>query len=183
MGNRRMRRSFGAGLSLFVALAAVGCGDSLDKLNGLSAAGAIHEDAPIAAHVQIQISAPPERVWAILIDAPSWPKWGTQIDSVDASGPLAIGSRFEWKSGGMSIHSEVHLFDPEHRLSWTGTAMTAKAVHVWELEPSPGGGTTVTVKESMEGLLMKRLYSSGKLAEADSEWLAALKREAEKKPQ
>jgi uncharacterized protein YndB with AHSA1/START domain len=72
---------------------------------------------------------PPAKVWAILIDAPSWPKWQKQIESVTAAGPIKSGMTFSWRTGGTNIHSQVQLFEPERRLSWTtGTALTAKAV-------------------------------------------------------
>ena len=74
----------------------------------------------------------------------------------------------------------MQLFEPERRLSWTGTALTAKAVHVWELKPEAGNQTLVTVMESMDGPFMAKIYPSGKLAAADTEWLAALKQAAEK---
>jgi hypothetical protein len=76
----------------------------------------------------------------------------------------------------------VQLFEPERRLSWTGTALTAKAVHVWELKPEPGNQTLLTMKESMDGPWMAKIYPSEKLTEADNEWLLALKRAAEQKP-
>jgi uncharacterized protein YndB with AHSA1/START domain len=167
--------------TLVMTLAMSGCGDSLGKLNQLSASGSIHQDAPVTAHVSIQIAAPASRVWTLLTDAPSWPSWASQIDSVGSSGPLTNGKTFIWKSGGMTIHSQVHLFDPERRLSWTGTAMSAKAVHVWELTPEPNGATKVTVDESMDGFMMSALYSSEKLVESDKGWLLALKQAAEKK--
>jgi len=155
---------------------------SSPRLNALSASGVIEQDAPVKAHVQTRIAARPGRVWALLVDAASWPSWYPDIESVEAPTPLAMGSRFTWKSGSTSIHSEVHLFEPEHRLSWTGTAFPARAVHVWMLEPTPGGGTLVTVDESMEGPLLTWLYPSAKLEDADADWLAALKRAAEQKP-
>lgn len=177
-----MKRLAISGPLLLCFLALGGCMRSTARLDALSAAGAIQQDAPIKAHVQVQISAPPEKVWALLIDAASWPSWYPDIENVETPTSLAIGTRFTWKSGSTSIHSEVHLFEPQHRLSWTGTAFPARAVHVWELEPTPGGGTLVTVNESMEGPLMKWLYPSAKLAEANADWLAALKHAAEQKP-
>jgi uncharacterized protein YndB with AHSA1/START domain len=170
-----------ATLLLSCALVFAGCGDSLTQLNQLAAAGAIHETAPVTAHVQILIAAPPAKVWGLLVDAPSWPKWQTSLESVTAPGPLASGIRFTWKTGGTTIHSQVQLFDPERRLSWTGTAMTAKAVHVWELTPQGNAQTLVTVKESMDGPLMAKMFPSEKLAETDNAWLAALKLAAEAK--
>lgn len=176
----RKRKRLEAALLLLGMLTATGCGDSLGTLNRLAAAGSIHEDAPVTTHLQIQIAAPPAKIWALLIDAPSWPKWQKQIESVTAKGPLGSGTLFSWRTGGTTIHSQVQLFEPERRLSWTGTAMTAKAVHVWVLEPKSGNQTLLSVKESMDGLWIAKIYPSQKLTEADTEWLAALKREAER---
>ncbi len=121
-------------------------------------------------------------MWALLIDAPSWPKWQKQIESVAAGGPLGSGVRFSWRTGSTNIRSQVQLFEPERRLGWTGTAWTTTAVHVWELKPESGNQTLLTMKESMDGPWMAQIYSSQKLTEADTEWLAALKRAAEQRP-
>lgn len=176
-----MRKTLVAASILLVVLTS-GCGDSLATLNKLSATGSIHEEAPVTTHIQIQIAAPPAKVWALLVGAPSWPKWAKQIDSVTAGGPLESGTHFSWNSGGTNIHSQVQLFDPERRLSWTGTAFTAKAVHVWELQPQPNNQTLVIMRESMDGPLMAKLYPSQKLTESGNEWLIALKRAAEQTP-
>ena len=79
----------------------------------------------------------------------------------------------------MSLHSQVQLFEPDHRLAWTGTAWTAKAIHLWTLQATPGGHTTVSIRESMDGPLLGSLYSSDDLAAAGRAWLQALKRAAE----
>jgi uncharacterized protein YndB with AHSA1/START domain len=173
---------FGGALLLLGVLTIDGCGEPLSTLNRLAAVGSIHEDAPVTTHLQIQIAAPPARVWAILIDAPSWPKWQKPIENVAAAGPLEKGMSFSWRTGGTNIHSQVQLFEPERRLSWTGTAMTAKAVHVWELKPQSGNQTLLIMKESMDGPLMATLYSSQELGDAGNEWLRALKHAAELRP-
>jgi len=59
--------------------------------------------------------------------------------------------------------------------------LTAKAVHVWELKPITGN-QTLTMHESLDGPWIAKLYPSEKLAEADTEWLKALKRAAEETP-
>jgi hypothetical protein len=89
-------------------LAATGCGDSLDEVNRLAARGAIHDGAPVTAHVVMRIAAPPDSVRVIL-------------------------------------------------------------------------GTTVKVRESMDGPLMSTFVSSSRLAETDNAWIAALKRAAERR--
>ncbi len=90
------------------------------------------------------------------------------------------GTRFRWTTGGIEIHSEVHLYEPGRRLSWTGTALGAKAIHVWELVPEDGGRTLVKVSESMDGPLMGLLFPSAKLRETDLAWLMDLKEAAER---
>lgn len=152
-------------------------------LRNLAAAGSIHEDAPVVVHLRIEIGAPPARVWAILIGTLAWPTWNKQIESVTTLCPLVGGARFTWKTGGTTIHSQVQLFEPQRRLAWTGTALTVQAIHVWELTPESGGHTLIAVKESMDGPWMSAIYPSQKLAAADNEWLAALKREAERNSQ
>ncbi len=177
-----MKRLAAVGACLGFVLMLGGCSHSSRQLQALSAVGAIQQDAPVKARVEMQIAAPPAKVWDLLIDAPNWPRWCPQIESVTAPGELAMGTQFVWKSGGTTIHSEVHLVEPDRRLSWTGISYPARAVHVWELKATPDGGTLVTVKESMTGPLMKWLYPSEKLAASDTTWLSALKQAAEKKP-
>jgi uncharacterized protein YndB with AHSA1/START domain len=152
---------------------------ALTALDKLAAAGEINERAPLISHVQIQIAAPPDRVWIKLTDVPDWPKWGPEIKSASADMPLHLGSHLAWQVGGLTIHARIQLCEAGHRLAWTGVAMTARAVHVWELRPAAGNQTLVTVNESMEGPMMRLLYSSKKLARADEDWLQALKRASE----
>ena len=52
-------------------LALSGCSHSSRQLQALSAVGAIQQDAPVKATVQMQIAAPPAKVWDLLIDAPA----------------------------------------------------------------------------------------------------------------
>jgi uncharacterized protein YndB with AHSA1/START domain len=89
-------------------------------LNRLAASGSIHDSAPVRTHLHIQIAAPPAKLWALLVDAPSWPKWQKQIECVTAAGPLRSGTQFSWRTGGTKIHSQVQLFEPEHPLSSEG---------------------------------------------------------------
>jgi uncharacterized protein YndB with AHSA1/START domain len=156
-----------------------GCGPSLTRLNQLASTGAIHQDAPVLAHVQIDIDAPSARIWSLLVNAQAWPQWDPDITQVSITQPLAPGTRFTWGEGSSTVHSQVQLFEPEQRLGWTGTALTAKAVHQWRLTPEPGGHTLVTIDESMDGPLMARLFSSRQLADSAHDWLVSLKKASE----
>ena len=157
-----------------------GCGPSMTDLEQLAASGRIDEHAPDRVHLEADIAAPPAKVWALLANAPAWPSWEPDISGVSVNQPLASGTRFDWKAGSSTLHSEVRFFEPGQRIIWTGKVLTAKAIHGWTLTPAPGGHTRVVTEESMDGLLMATLLPSEKLSAADASWLAALKKAAEK---
>lgn len=155
------------------------CGKTLTALNQLAASGSIQEDAPVKTHLQVEIDAPSKKVCALLIDAGSWPKWQRGIESVTITGPLTSGKHFSWKTGDTNIHSQAQLYEPEHMLGWTGTALTVKAVHIWELKEESPTRTLLMMRESMDGPWIAKFYPSEQLTEADRSWLAAVKKAAE----
>src|ERR1700761_2397242 len=169
-----------ATLSFTAVFAVAGCGPRLSTLDKLAQEGKINERSPDVAHLEIEINAPPAKVWSLLANASQWPQWDKQIASVTTPGPFsAAGTKFMWKSGDTEINSETQLVEPQSRLAWTGTAMSAKAIHVWQLQPIPGDRTRVTMKESMDGPLISRLFPPDRLKEAGQQWLIALKAAAE----
>ena len=151
-----------------------------DDTAGMAQRGVIEDRAPVKASVGITIHASPQKVWRLLTDVNDWPKWHSAIGEAQLSVPLAAGRRFSWKAGGIEIHSTIGLVEPFRILAWSGKALGAKAVHVWKLQPLPGGQTAVHVDESMDGLLMRIFYSSKQLTEDDQGWLEDLKAAAEK---
>jgi hypothetical protein len=64
-------------------------------------------------------------------------------------------------------------------LAWTGTAYKARAIHVWNLQPLPDGGTLVKTIESMDGFMLRLFYSPTILRSRSVLWLDALKHKAE----
>jgi uncharacterized protein YndB with AHSA1/START domain len=45
--------------------------------------------------IEVDIAAPADRVWAIMLDGPSWPQWTPTVTEVRLldPGPLAVGAR------------------------------------------------------------------------------------------
>lgn len=125
------------------------------------------------------IHSSPEKVWGLLSGIGDWPKWLANVSKMEVNGAVAPGTVFVWKNGSTKITSRLALVEPERRISWTGTAMGAHAVHVWTLEATPDGGTLVKTMESMDGFLLKRFYSSEELEESLKVWVGALKKKAE----
>ena len=176
-----LRRCIVAVLCVLMTVGVFAAAQTRDKLAELARTGQIDEKASVKAETTARIAAPIATVWLLLVNAQAWPSWNRQIEEVKVAGTLEAGTRFRWKNGSSAIQSQVQLVEPQHRLAWTGTAITAKAIHVWELAPADEGQTQVTVKESMEGFLVKQLFPSDKLMESEKQWLNALKEAAEKR--
>ncbi|GGM70820.1 hypothetical protein GCM10011609_03110 [Lentzea pudingi] len=103
----------------------------------------------------ITIAAPPERVWAVLIDVERWPERIPTVDSVEllTEGPFAVGSRARLRQPRL----------PE--AVWTVTELTPGTSYTWEsrspgvlgvashvVEPHPGG-TRLTLAVNVSGPL------------------------------
>ncbi|SDM58666.1 Uncharacterized conserved protein YndB, AHSA1/START domain [Catalinimonas alkaloidigena] len=114
----------------------------------------INQQAPVVCAQSVLIHATPTRVWRVLSDIAQWPTWQRDVSRAQLHGPLQPRTTFDWKTGGMHIHSTLHTVEPEKRLGWTGEVFGIHAVHNWEFEAKPGG-TQVSVSESMEGLLAR----------------------------
>ena len=118
---------------------------------------------------------------AVLTNIDNWATWQTDISKPVLNGPLQPGTTFDWKTGGVGIHSTLHTVAPNSQLGWTGKTFGMYAVHNWTLT-STDGGTLVTVDETMEGLLASvfKTAFNRNLATGMQHWLELLKAEAEK---
>jgi uncharacterized protein YndB with AHSA1/START domain len=67
------------------------------------------------------IAAPPERVWGILTDLPSWPTWNTTVTGTEGS--IELGGKVTVSvtaSPGRAFAVRVTALDRPHRMVWTG---------------------------------------------------------------
>ena len=140
----------------------------------------INHQAPIFAHKELFIQALPDIVWKIHTAINDWPQWQSGIDMAKLEGPLAIGSVFRWKSGGLAISSTLQVVEPNQQIGWTGKALGTRASHIWILKPH-NDGTLLTTEESMEGWLVSilKLVMPKFLERSLDTWLLCLKSEAE----
>ena len=87
----------------------------------LPAAQRRHFD-PMRADITVDISAPPDVVWAVLSDVESWPEWTASVTSVrrEDSGPLQVGSRVHLQQPRLppTVWTVSELVDGD-RFSWT----------------------------------------------------------------
>ena len=169
------------GLAILYVLMVVlaGCTESAANRNRLAAQGLIQEDAPVKAAAEIAIAAPAHKIMGLLTNISDWPQWQRDISKATVHGSTAIGSRFVWSTGGMDIHSTIQLVDPERSICWTARMLHIYAIHCWTWSVLPDDKVLVKTRESMDGWLISRIYSSPELLQSAQRWLAQLKQAAE----
>jgi uncharacterized protein YndB with AHSA1/START domain len=140
----------------------------------------INHQAPLVSQKEMFIQASPEVIWKIHTAINDWPQWQPTIDMANLDGPLAIGSIFQWKSGGLTITSTIQVVEPNRQVGWTGKALGTRASHTWIFKPH-NGGTMLTTEESMEGWLVSilKLFMPRFLEGSLDTWVQSLKSKAE----
>jgi len=127
------------------------------------------------------IAAPPETVWAILTDAPSYPSWNTEVLSIDGS--IAPEQRIRLKAKidpDRTFKLEVSHFDPARKLVWEDGNGMFRGVRTFTLTATADGGTDVTMAEVLTGAMLPMIAK--KLPDfrpSFRAFAADLKREAE----
>ena len=103
----------------------------------------------------VDIEAPPERVWDVMIDVSRWPEWTKSVSKVTVlgGGPLRRDSRVRISQPRLpSADWKVTRFEPGREFVWqTGTPLF-KSVATHTIEPS-GEESRVTLSASWSGPL------------------------------
>lgn len=113
--------------------------------------------APVHVRNEIEVEAPPERVWAWLVRATRWPEYYPNASHVrvEGGGPdLRAESRFRWRTFGVSLRSQVEEFEPVERLAWSARGMGVDVYHAWLLSLRASGCHVLT-EESQYGALAR----------------------------
>ena len=135
-------------------------------------------------HNEGWIDAPPEIVWANLIDATKWPSWYANSADVRIEGgqsKLAKGVSFDWKTFGFSIRSTVDVFEPDREIGWGVDSPEFAVHHAWVLVPERGG-TRVITEETQKGAdaIKFRLEQPNAMYDGHDWWMSALKARSER---
>ncbi len=115
-------------------------------------------------HTSIDVAAPPDRVWDVLVDVERWPEWTDSVSGIRLldAGPLAVGSRVEISQPRIPTGTyTVTALEPGSAFTWEQRrpGSTVSAHHT--CAPLPDGGTRVGLGVVMSGALggiVGRLY-------------------------
>jgi hypothetical protein len=106
-------------------------------------------------HVEVTIQSPPGRIWALLTDARSFPRWNSTVTAIE--GEIRDGQRVRVHAPGTdrTFTPRISSVVPDVRMTWTGGfAPLFKGVRTFELTPQPGGSTIFVMRERFSGLML-----------------------------
>jgi uncharacterized membrane protein len=112
----------------------------------------------------IEVAAPADQVWDVLVDVERWPEWTDSVSSARLldSGPLAVGSRAEISQPRIPTGTyTVTALEPGRAFTWEQRQPGSKVVAHHTCAPLPDGGTRVELGVVMSGALggvVGRLY-------------------------
>lgn len=155
------------------------CAPSDNALLQLAQQGKTQPQAPVQASSSIVIQAPAHHVWITLTDLQQWPRWNHDVQQVELTAPIQVGTSFTWTTGDTTIQSQLALLNTDQAVAWIGHASAAKAIHVITFQAIDASHTRVTSTESMDGPLLSLFYSSKELQESEDRLLKNLKVAAE----
>lgn len=141
--------------------------------------------APVHVRNELIMEASCEAVWAWLVRAELWPTWysnSRNIRFIEKLPPdLQLGTRFEWKTFGISLVSTVVEFIPEKKLAWNAEGLGISAYHSWLLQKTEAGCRAVT-EETQYGWLarLNNRFRPKNMSAKHQNWLEALADKAQK---
>ena len=115
---------------------------------------------------EIEIDAPPERVWAVLIDFEKFPDWNPFIRRIH--GNALVGSRLDVLLGAsgtrpMRFRPTVKVVVPHRELRWLGRLglpWLFDGEHIFQIEPLGSTRVRFIQTERFRGLLVPLLARS-----------------------
>ena len=113
---------------------------------------------------RVEVAAPVERVWEVLLDVERWPEWASTVTSVRRldDGPLAVGSKVRIEQPRIpSTEYVVTELEPDRSFVWVATAPGVRTTARHLLEELGPDGTRVTLAVEQAGpvaAVMGRFY-------------------------
>jgi hypothetical protein len=116
----------------------------------------------------VEIDAPLERVWEILVDFPNYSAWNRFCPGIECSGVLGTNVVMDVRFPGQKPLKQIevlNVFEPPHRIAWgviMGSPLVLVANRYQTLEALTPNRTRYTTIDYMSGLigpLVKMFYA------------------------
>jgi predicted SnoaL-like aldol condensation-catalyzing enzyme/uncharacterized protein YndB with AHSA1/START domain len=136
----------------------------------------------------IDVSAPPEVVWKLLVDAENWSSYfpaENQVKILTAEPELARGTKYSRVTVGFPMHLIVTEYVPGRRLAWStlvdGDETGSSAYHGWVITPTDNGCHVLSEETQQGPFFLEELgrKNPGALYRYHQEWVENLARAAE----
>lgn len=144
--------------------------------------------SPIYALNEIDVQAPANIVWKLLVDAEKWSRYFPPEDQVKIQGPekeLTLGTRYTRVTIGFPMHLTVTECVAGRRLSWSTTVdeddTGSTAFHGWVITPTEEGCHVLSEETQQGPWFLDQLGHKhpGGLFKYHQDWIEALARAAE----
>lgn len=136
----------------------------------------------------IDVKAPPEVVWRLLVEAKNWASYFPDEDQVElplGATELALGMTYSRVTIGFRMHPVVTEFVPVHRLSWSTTVEEdrtgSSAYHGWVITPTADGCHLLSEETQQGDFFLEQLGHKhpGGLLRYHQDWVEKLGKAAE----
>lgn len=136
----------------------------------------------------IDVKAPPEVVWKLLVDAENWSSYFPSEDQVkilSGESELALGTRYSRVTVGFPMSLNVTECEPFSRLAWEtvvdGDETGSSAYHGWVITPTNDGCHVLTEETQQGPFFLEELgrKQPGALYRYHQDWVERLARAAE----
>ncbi|MFJ9760546.1 SRPBCC domain-containing protein [Streptomyces sp. NPDC101149] len=136
----------------------------------------------------IDVKAPPEVVWKLLVDAENWSNYfppEDQVKILTSESELVLGTRFSRVTVDFSMTLNVTEYEPITRLAWAttvdGDETGSSAYHGWVITPTDDGCHVLTEETQQGPFFIEELGRKhpGALYRYHQDWVERLARAAE----
>lgn len=136
----------------------------------------------------IDVKAPPEVVWKLLVDAEHWSSYfppEDQVKILTGEKELAFGTKWSRVTVGFPMSLVVTEFEPFRRLAWSttvdGDETGSSAYHGWVITPTDEGCHVLSEETQQGPFFLEELgrKNPGALYRYHQDWAERLARAAE----
>jgi len=136
----------------------------------------------------IDVNAPPQVVWKLLVDAENWSSYfpaEDQVKILTGEPELELGTKYSRVTVGFPMHLIVTEFVLGRRLAWStlvdGDETASSAYHGWVITPTDSGCNVLSEETQQGPFFLEELgrKNPGALYRYHQEWVESLARAAE----